>query len=752
MRWTLGGLMLILCIPATFAETIQVPDFQRHVIPLLGRLGCNGSKCHGSFQGRGGLRLSLFGYDFEQDHKALTERAQSKEKSLILLKPTRQVSHKGGKRFDTNSWEHQLLLRWIQAGAKGVNEPRQLQRLEATPSEIVFSEKARQTKLKIVAVWANGDRENVTRFCRFRSNDDSVAIVNKDGQVNSQGKGDTHIVVFYDNGVVAIPVLRPVTTLQRKPSTYINIIDRLVDAKLRKLGIQPSKLCSDVEFLRRASIDMIGTLPTPTEVEVFLRDTRKDKRTRKIDELLKRPTYAAWWTNKLCDFTGCSPTAITNVTEVGQAQANQWYNWIYKRVADNVPYDKLVEGIVLSHGQSSKQSSEEYNKEMSNYVRRTGSTDFAKRETMPHYWTRQSVKSAKDKALAFAHSFLGVQMQCAECHKHPFDQWTQHDFKQFTAFFDRVDVRGRVVGFPQFEAARIGRTISWPSLMITDGEKKTLRLLRSQKVTINANQDPRQPIMRWMREKDNPWFARAFVNRVWAGYFHQGIVDPPDAFTPANPPSNPALLSWLTKGFIDSGYDMKWLHRQIANSETYQRSWRPNATNREDRRNFSRMIPRRIPAEVIYDAIKQVTAASDQLDEVRNNLRRRASGYLSMRMAGTYAMNVFGKPERAINCDCERVNEPTLLQSVFMQNDPLVRMRLDESGWVDEIRQTQKEGKRLDVAKLIRTAWLRSVNRPPTDVEIQRAKKHLAKTSSLDEGLTDLLWALMNTKEFLLNH
>jgi hypothetical protein len=254
--------------------------------------------------------------------------------------------------------------------------------------------------------------------------------------------------------------------------------------------------------------------------------------------------------------------------------------------------------------------------------------------------------------------------------------------------------------------------------------------------------------MDWLRKEDNPWFARSFVNRVWAGYFNVGIVEPTDEFTPSNPPSNPKLLNWLTQGFVASGYDMKWLHRQIVSSETYQRSWRPNETNREDLRNYSRAIPRRIPAEVIYDAMKQATAATDQLEAVRTNLKRRGTGHLSMRMAGTHAMKVFGKPDRAINCDCERVNEPTLLQSIFLQNDPLVRMRLASSGWISEVA----ENKTNDIAKLINEAWLRSVNRPPSQAEIDRAKEHLASAKSTEEGMTDLLWALMNTKEFILNH
>lgn len=747
------------------SDTDSVPDFQKHIVPLLGRLGCNSAKCHGSFQGQGGFRLSLFGFDFDADHASLTAEASSEDglrltvtspnRSLIIAKPTEQVDHEGGERFATDSWEHHLLLKWIEAGARNTHEPQILERLDVEPAEIVFHRKDDSRQLKVIAVWKDGTREDVTCLCRFRSNDDAVVVVGPDHRVVSVGRGDTHIVAFYDNGVTAIPVMRPYS--DAKPSfdskLYRNPIDRFVAEKLVKLGLEPSTSCSDTEFLRRVSIDMTGTLPAPDEVEAFLADTADGKRSRKINELLGRPAYAAWWANKLCDFTGCSPTAFGEQSNlaVGMTYSTQWYDWILQRVASNTPYDELVEGIVLSESRSAGQTQDEYSAEMSSYVRKESPVSFAERETMPHYWMRSSVAKDKQKALSVAHSFLGIQLQCAECHKHPFDKWTQNDFTEFTRFFEEVKSRGRM-GFPQFAAAQRGKIVNWPELSVGRNGGKTLSLLRSGEVTIPSGTDPRQPLMDWMRRKDNPWFARTFVNRVWAGYFHIGIVEPPDQFTPANPPSNPRLLDWLTTRFIESRYDMQWLHRQIASSETYQRSWKPNATNRNDHRNFSRAIPRRIPAEVIYDAMKQTTAATDKLDEVRTNLKRRASGHLSMRMAGTHAMKVFGKPERSINCDCERVNEPTLLQAVFLQNDPLVRMRLADSGWIAEIEAAEATGTPIATQKLIKQVWLRTVNRLPNEDDSARAAAHLSSVESTSEGITDLLWAMINTKEFLLNH
>ena len=826
----------------------SVPDFQKHVVPLLGKLGCSSAKCHGSFQGAGDFRLSLFGFDFQKDHAALLGEASSEnenrinltapERSLILLKPTRQIKHRGGEVIEKDSWEYNLLRRWIEAGAKGAQmlkpekrassskpvfskegitffnekilpllenncyechgnnqskgdfqlksrrdvllggasgEPafvpgnieesllieavrhtnpdlqmpperkleedeikdlekwvaqgapwpdtsdlaptqtaKTLQHLHFEPSEILFSNTGDSAQIKVVAEWSDGEREDVTSLTRFRSNDDAVVEVDETGAATSSGKGDTHIVALYDNGIAAIPILRPISEDLPKidVTKYSNPIDKLVGEKLKKLGITPSATCSDTEFLRRVSIDLTGTLPSPDEVLAFIADQAADKRIRKIDELLERPSYAAWWANKLCDFTGCNPTSISSLLEVaredGYVKATRWYDWIYEKIASNRPYVELVEGIMLA-----------------DLTRGSG-------DGMPYFWTRQSLEEPKDTAMSVAHSFLGIQLQCAECHKHPFDQWTQNDFADFSNFFDS----------PMLKTGRKRRS----SNSASDDEKE-LSLLRSHRVTIK-DKDPREPIMDWLKREDNPWFARSFVNRVWAGYFNVGIVEPTDEFTPSNPPSNPGLLNWLAHGFVKNGYDMKWLHWQIVSSETYQRSWRPNKTNRDDIRNYSRAIPRRIPAEIIYDAMKQATAKTDQLEKVRTDLKRRGTGHLSMRMAGTHAMKVFGKPDRAINCDCERVNQPTLLQSIFLQNDPLVRMRLDNSGWISEV----SESGQTDFSKLINDAWLRSVNRLPRQEEVARAKRHLSATPSTEEGLTDLLWALMNTKEFILNH
>jgi len=781
-------------------ESTETPDFQRHVVPLLGRLGCNGRVCHGSFQGQGGFRLSLFGFDFAADHASLSaapkndavdagrriDRSKPSE-SLILQKPSLAVDHEGGERFRHGSWSYRLLERWIAAGARGTpaGAEQRLLRLAVEPTSIVFAaggDPEPIRPLRVVAHWDDGAAEDVTCLCRYQANDDTVATVDIEGRVTTVGKGDTHVIVFYDNEVAAVPVLRPVTDLtgDRYPDVPTPTrIDELVTAELRTLGIVPSEICDDATFLRRASLDACGTLPTTAEVEAFLADRAPDKRTRKIDELLARPAYAAWWANKLCDFTGNSPQ---RQSELGPKLAIQWYHWVHDRVRDNVPYDALAAGMVTATGRDGNESYVDYARAMTGLVAEDKLTEYAGRESLPHFWTRQNVKTPEEKGLAFAYSFLGIRLHCAQCHKHPFDRWSQEDFKRFAGLFERVKYGvppdasgeyGKLVAAtgaqskgaegaaitPDVIAKGQGKTLPWRQLYVEkkSGPPTRLTVLGDEALQIAADEDPREKLMAWLRRKDNPYFARAFVNRVWANYFHVGLIDPPDDANPANPPSNAELLSYLTGDFIAGGFDMRRLHRTIMASDAYQRSWRPNVTNSDDRRHYSRAIPRRLPAEVVYDAVAQATAADERAEQVRGDLERRATGHLSTLMTGTYAMNVFGKPDRTTNCDCERTTDATLLQAVFMQNDPLVRQRLDESGWLAKAneRLTAADGESahaLERRQLVREAYLRSVGREPTTDDVARAERHFAAAPTPAEALHDLLWALLNSKEFLLNH
>lgn len=872
----------------------ETPDFRRHVVPLLGKLGCNGRACHGSFQGRGGFRLSLFGYDFKADHEALSDRldTDSPADSLMIEKPTMKDPHEGGRRFAENSWQHKLLLRWIETGAKPVPEKAaDLVRLEVSPAEVLFRRDGQKSQLKAVAVWSDGTREDVTPLSRFKSNDDQVADVTKDGMVLAGSPGDSHVVVSYDRAVVPIPVIRPVSDQYGRDypiAAARTKVDQLVIGKLQKLGIVPSETCSDAEFLRRVSLDITGTLPAPAEVEEFLADTSSDKRARKIDELLERPGYVAWWTTKLCDFTGNSDDALNNVTPVQGRASKDWYDWIYRRVEQNAPYDTLVKGLVTATSREEGESYEEFCSTMSRIYGNNPEGSFADRESMPHYWARRTFRRPEERAIGFAYTFLGTRIQCAQCHKHPFDEWTQDDFKQFQNIFTRTQfgrspqtrqeydkmmaaldtgkLRGGELRRKIGELLRKGETVPFQEVYATaprptpkkpdfsrikdpaarkramqrfraaqkrrrGGGAASGKLLGGDVLNLNEYADPREPLMEWLR--GDPKFAKAFVNRVWANYFNRGIVDPPDDMSLANPPVNAELLDHLATGFVDSGFDMKWLHREITNSDTYQRSWRANDTNRLDERNFSRAVPRRLPAEIAVDAIAQATSADTKVKQfaASNDGRMIAIPGAGRRMRtnrdAAYALTIFGRSIRESNCDCDRSMEPSLLQTVFLRNDQQTLALIDgRDSWLSQlakeagiafvpkaqpgrvnpqvakrIRQqiaaTQKkirnlrdrDGTERQVAKLrkqlrslqqrigaqpsrdeqseeelaeqktrvdydqvVSSAYLRTLSRYPTEDEKQVALAHLNDAPNVVAGARDLLWALLNTKEFIVNH
>lgn len=871
----------------------EVPSLQRHVLPLMGRLGCNGRACHGSFQGQGGFRLSLFGYDFKTDHEAMTAgdapRVDLKnvKESLILSKPSSDDpdEHGGGKRMDVASWQYRLIRKWIEAGAPKVEEDKDptFVRMVVTPTEAVYKKLGDTTQLNVVAYWSDGTVEDVTPLCRFQTSDDAVAKVDLGGKITAVGKGDTHVVAFYDNGVVPVSVMLPVSDQNGKkfPEVATNTkVDELVVDKLRKVGIVPADTCTDEEFLRRATLDVTGQLPTADEVRAFLADKSTEKRSHKIDELLARPAFAAWWATKLCDILGNSENQLRNGPVNGAGE--MWYRWVNRKLLENMHYDDLVEGIVMATGKSSAgQTFEEYCAEMVSYVRKKDPADFTERDTMPFYWERRNMKKSNEKALSFSYAFLGVRLQCAECHKHPFDQWSQSDFIHFTAFFDRINAGqsdsqaakamlakldlpdknstgGAKVRQMLEQMAKDGTLVPIEELYITPksggkgksdksksssaGRVITPKVLGGDEV-VDQYEDPRQPLMDWLRQKDNPYFARSFVNRVWAHYFNVGIVEPADDMNLANAPSNKELLDYLAAAFVDHDYDIRWLMREITNSDAYQRSWHTNATNEFDLRNFSHAVPRRLPAEVVLDAVVGATAGVREAEERAEAPVERCNiglgkGYTARNNSAAYALSVFGKPKRETPCDCERSNEPSLLQTVYLRNDSeMFNLITRRNGWwfqamqalgqsggsvaptnapkndtgdlknqirfqERELASLEEQRKNFDKSKkkieknevrrlaeaitkskariaemkkeledsakraapdtvriaalgpkeLIEEAYLRTFSRMPTADELKKGEAYLKESTDASEGLRDLMWALMNAKEFVVNH
>ena len=868
-------------------DASEVPDFQRHVVPLLGRLGCNGRACHGSFQGRGGFQLSLFGYDFKADHAALLEENSGRvdvddiDESLILTKPTDADLHEGGKRYDARSWQYHVLRSWIAAQApQPAADPQALTRLEVQPTEIRFDQSGQSTPLRAVAHWEDGTAEDVTALCRFSTNDDAVAEIDQQGTVTAGDAGDTHVVVYYDKAVVPVPVLRPVSQLvgdNYPPTPTPTEVDRLVVQKLAKLGIVPSGICNDADFLRRVSLDLTGTLPSPQQVESFLADDSPDKRAALVQQLMDSPAYAAWWATRFSDWTGNSEAQLINVLPVRGAASQLWFKWLESRIAQNMPYDQIIAGIVTAQSRMAGEGYREYCEVMSDACREGGEEKFVERDGLPLFWARQNLRMPEEKAIGFAYAFMGIRIQCAQCHKHPFDQWSKDDFDQFTRLFAPVrlsqapvdrqareeqqemlaslktgDLKGGQLRRRLGQLLKDGKTVPFPELVVrTTPDRPAARGRRNRgnsgparvptgkllgvEEQIELNQDPRESLMEWLREEQNPYFAPALVNRVWANYFGSGLVDPTDDLNLANPPVNKPLMDYLAQGFIDSGFDLRWLHRTIVLSDTYQRSYEVNETNVGDKRNFSHFIPRRLPAEVVHDAVLLATASDDQAAELRSSLDDRAiaNTYLINRQgASNFALGVFGQSIRETSCDCDRSDDASLLQSVYLRNDSEIHSRLaSRRGWVGEVckelgvkgpasgpevgndaqqrqrrnleaqlRQRTKQlktlqdqqrpgqvkalraniqrlRKRLDAlgggsgdsaesasvapakepqteqfAKVVEAAYLRTLSRYPQPNEREVALAFIQESPSAAEGIEGLMWSLINTKEFILNH
>ena len=879
-------------------DTAEVPDFQKHVIPLLGRLGCNGRACHGSFQGRGGFQLSLFGYDFKADHDALLDAASGRvdvddvAESLILSKPSDADLHEGGKRFDKGTWQHHVLQQWIKAGAThDANTIHELNRVDISPAEILFSDKGETVKLTAIAHWKDGSSEDVTELCRFSSNNDAIAEIDNTGRIQSGGRGDTHVVVYYDKAVIPVPVIRPVgASIQSIASQPKHSIDRLVKQKLDKLGIVPSGLCTDSEFIRRASLDITGILPEAEVVRQFLADDSVNKREELIDGLLASPGYAAWWATRFSDWTGNSDEQLTNVLPIRNAATRLWYEWLRARLQKNVPYDEIIEGIVTAENRQPNEDYVSYCETMTQACKPGNEKLFAERDGLPIFWGRRNFIKPEERAIGFAYTFLGVRIECAQCHKHPFDKWSKNDFESFSKLFTPIRYNANLVNKESKQerqelldaitngeklrggdlrravqkSAQQGKTVPFGELIFDDSNIKRLRKTQAQaqrkrgkpraikiptgkilgvEELVPLDVDPRDALMAWLRSADNPYFAKAIVNRVWSNYFGDGIVSPTDDMNLANPPVNQPLMDHLADEFIRHDFDLKWLHHKIVTSETYQRSSETNATNLMDRTNFSHHVPRRLPAEVVYDAVILATGSDQHAEKIRTDLNQMAiaEGKPKRRNQQDFALEVFGQSIRESNCDCDRSDAPSLLQSIYLRNDADMHKRLsDKNGWVAQacselgvagpenspeprkaasrkraesyrkqfllrVAQYQKlsvekqsgakpqlqrdynrmnaklKSMKLDVPKLskllkdrnawpelnapnsikapvktirelIEEAYLRTLSRYPEPEETEISVSFIEESKTPADGMQSLLWALVNTKEFILSH
>jgi hypothetical protein len=756
------------------------PDYIRNVQPLLGKMGCSNRACHGSFQGQGGFRLSLFGSDPKldvdnllKDPKGARVDVKDPEASLALLKPTLQMPHKGGKRFEVGSWQFRLLKEWIAAGAKlePAKEPL-LERLEVIPNQMVLPKEGGKASLKILAHYSDHAVEDVTALTQFSSNDAVIAPVSEDGLVTAGTFGDTAIVATFGGSVSTAHVLVPQTGAQGRTIHFAahNKIDELVAAKWQKLGIQPAELSDDAEFFRRVSLDLIGTLPTPEELRGFLADKSPDKRAKQIETLLQRPEYALFWATRYSDLTGNDDRFLP---QPRQKIVWLWYDWLKDKFQRNTPYDELVAGIVTATTRENRPVEEvvqEHKKITEAMASGFDPGTYAQRRTNDIFW-KKSGNRGDQVALQIAYAFLGIRLECAQCHKHPFDRWTQEDFKSYTAFFTPVrvgvpkDVPKDAVAtgnnrqnypytevFVQIQGSDAGGAKGKQNKNRVDPSKGPKpRTLGGSEYPFEEGKDPREALMNWMRAADNPFFAKAVVNRMWAHYFGVGIVDPADDMNAANPPSNPALLDWLAKDFVEHHFDLKHLHRTILNSRVYQINWKTNPTNELDRRNFSHALLRRLPAEVVVDAIDQATGNQPNFPKNMAPAGTRAIGLAPSRLnnAGIgYALAIFGRPLRTQTCDCERSGDAGLPQAMYLMNDTEVNNKI--SNPKGRLAKLLKDIS--DDGQLVEELYLGTVSRFPTDPERKKALDYVAKAGDRKAGFEDVLWSLINLREFVFNH
>ena len=755
-------------------ETEETPEFRRHVVPLFSKLGCNMRSCHGSFQGQNGFRLSLFGFEPELDRQELLEaddlsegdgpRANlaMPELSLLLRKPTSEDEHEGGQRMKVESWQYNVFRAWIADGAKFDPEhDSKLVRFELQPSELVVTDRGQTQTVQAVAWFDDGTVEDVTALTTFSSNDDSIATIEPDGTISVDRTGDTSVIAQYAGGVASAQVLVPASGNRSTfpPFPHHNEIDDFVSAKLQKLNIHPSELCGDEDFLRRVYLDVIGTLPTVEEARAFLADRDPEKRETLVDQLLDRPEYAMYWGMKFSDWTGNSKYISRNPQQWNWV----WQQWIEEKLTRNVPYDEFVYGFICAtslEGRSRDDFLDEKRAVLNNIAGRYNYDDgtYAKRRTLDLYWINVERRKPETLLLQTANSFLGLRLECAQCHNHPFDRWTQKDFEGFKSFFmltrfcdpetgDGENTNGRGYGVEDVQAGVLSR---YASTVKTTPPK----LLGGDVVPyVEGGEDVRVRLWEWMRSPDNPYFAPAIVNRLWDHYFGLGIVDPADDFNLGNPPSNPQLLSWLTRDFIEHGYDLKHVHRTILNSRTYQLSWRPNDSNRLDTRNFSHAKLRRMPAEVLIDAIADSTGVPNNLGRLPEGRAQRAVGQASPPVRysvnrGGYPMQVFGRPAREKTCDCERSNEPSVAQALYLVNDEEILAKLnDPNGRLPQLLDVTD-----DNGQVIENLYLAALSRFPTDEELRIQSEHVDQAPSRADGMRDVLWSLLNVREFVFIH
>jgi hypothetical protein len=714
--------------------------FGTEVVPLLTKLGCNGGGCHGKATGQNGFKLSLLGFEPDFDYESLVNEARGRrvipaapDRSMLLLKATARVPHGGGKRLDSDSDDYRIVRDWISQGAlpPRPDDP-QLSRIELAPQDRILATDAAE-HLCVTACFSDGTRRDVTRQAVYQSNDPEIATVEPDGLVKTHSRaGLVTVMARFGEQIATFQAAVPFTADAARTARVKNELDRLesrlqdafADRLLlrqwRKLGVAPSAEADDATFLRRATIDICGTLPTPDEVAAYCADTGSDKRTRLIDRLLERPEYASYFTLKWADILQNRGAGYS--TNKQRAGTTLFAGWIRDSLAVNKPYDQFVREILTASG--------------------------SQNENPPAIWYR-TVRKSPEFVESVAQAFLGVRIQCAQCHHHPAERWSQADYYGLAAVFARI---GRKGGFADAEVPTdeiIYLKESGDVVHPRTGAILPPRALGGQEFAVGRHDDPRQSLARWMTAPDNPFFARTMANRLWAHFLGRGIIHPIDDARSTNPPSNPELLDALARDFVASGYDVKHLIRVIANNYAYGLESTPQSGNAGDTQAFARFYPRRLTAEVLLDGISQVLNIPT---EFPGSSGKFPTGTRAIELpdenVAAHFLDVFGRPARTSACECERVDAPALTQALELVNSTEIQRKLTaEGGYAARLATCNKSP--VDIAGDI---FLRVLGRPPRAEEIKTSVEFLEGESDRAEACRSLLWSLLATNEFLFNH
>jgi hypothetical protein len=715
---SLIGLAAVFLPGAAPPEAPRAVSFRNDVMPALTKLGCNMGACHGSQHGKGGFKLSLLGFEPGPDHAAIVKSAEGRrvtpfapEESLLLLKATLSVAHGGGRRLDSSSPEYDLIRRWLEQGAAGPDaaDP-EVKSVALQPSSKVM-EPGQSLRLAVVATMTDGTTRDVTAHARFDSLNEGVATVDAAGLAKTVGQGQASVMARYQGHAAIARFTVPYAKDRSFTFAPRNVLDEKAAAKWRELGLAPSPECTDAEFLRRAMLDTIGTTPSPTEVEDFLADTRPDRRDRLVDALLDRPEYVDFWTLKWGDLLR------VNGEKLGKQGMLAFNLWLRQAFRDNVRVDVMVKELVTAQGSV-------FSNGPANYFR--------------------AASGPEELAEATAQVFMGLRLQCAKCHHHPFESFGQDDYYGLAAYFARVRTKGTqefgLYGGDQVVFVANSGEVTQPR----SGKTMPPRPLNA--APADDPVDRRRALARWLTDGSNPWLARNVANRYWGYLMGKGLVNPIDDLRETNPPTNPALLDALAGAFVKSGYDLKALLRLILTSRTYQLSALPTPDNRLDTAFFTHYTVKRLTAEQLLDAVNAATGTVEKFPLQPAGTRAIALPDTSY---PSYFLDTFGRPLRAQACECERSADPNLSQALHLMNGDLVNRKVAQR---DGRLAKMLRDPRLTDETLVRALYLVTFDRTPAPEEVTAARALIASAPDRATGAQDLFWGLLNSKEFLFNH